>query len=604
MRKLNMDFNLDATVKAPWQKYYDSAPAHLEYPDYTMFEQVEATASQYPDAPALDFMGKTTTYRQLIEEIRRLGRAYAALGVKEGERVTICMPNCPQAVISFYALNLIGAISNMIHPLSSEGEIRFYLEESASVAVLTLDQFYPKFMEIAKTYPLPKLIISSVGQALSPLKRLGFKLTAGRKLPKVTASDKNTILWPDLLALGDSYTLPYEVKRQPTDPAVILYSGGTSGKTKGILLSNLNFNALALQTFSMDPHIGPGDRVLAVMPIFHGFGLGVSIHCFLVLGGQCLLIPRFNAETFAELIRKQKPNYIAGVPTLYEALLRNPDLDAVNLSCLKGVFSGGDSLSIELKKRFDRFLQSHGCSVQVREGYGTTECVTASCLTPYSSYREGSIGVPFPDTYYKICGVNTTEELPYGEEGEICLTGPSMMMEYINQPEETAETLKVHGDGHTWLHTGDLGYMDEDGFVYFRQRLKRVIVSSGYNIYPSQLENVFDAHEKVHMSCVIGVPDPLKIQKVKAFVMLKAGVPQSREVKEELLAHARKHIAKYALPYDIEFRDDLPRTLVGKVAFKVLEQEEAEKRIAETEANALGTVLQPETEGLAEPAVR
>ena len=254
------------------------------------------------------------------------------------------------------------------------------------------------------------------------------------------------------------------------------------------------------------------------------------------------------------------------------------------------MFSGGDSLSIELKKKLDHFLGIHGAKVQVREGYGTTECVTASCLTPYNTAREGSIGIPFPDTYYKICRVNGIEEMPYGEEGEICLTGPTLMMEYINQPEETAETLKVHADGYTWLHTGDLGIMDEDGFVYFKQRIKRVIVSSGYNIYPSQLENVFDAHEKVHMSCVIGVPDLLKIQKVKTFVMLKPGVPQTSQTRDELMAYARKNIAKYALPYDIEFRDDLPRTLVGKVAYKILEQEEEAKRIAQAEAEALGTV--------------
>jgi len=604
MNKLKMNFDLDDTVKAPWLNHYGSVPHHLEYPDCTMFQQIEHTAEQYPDYIAYEFMGKTATYREFISQIRRAARAYAALGIKEGERVTICMPNCPQSVVTFYALNLIGAISNMIHPLSSEGEIMFYLDESQSVAVLTLDQFYPKFMEIAKAHPVPKLVIASVGDALSPLKRLGYKLTAGRKNPKVPASDLNAILWNDLLALGDSYDRPYAVQRRAVDPAVILYSGGTSGKTKGILLSNLNFNALACQTVTMDVNLRPGDRVLAVMPIFHGFGLGISIHTFLALGGQCLLIPRFNAETFAELIRKQKPNYIAGVPTLYEALLRNPDLDAVDLSCLKGIFSGGDSLSIELKKKFDRFLQTHGCSVQIREGYGLTECVTASCLTPYHMFKEGSIGVPFPDTYYKICRVNSIDEAPYGEEGEICLTGPTLMMEYINQPEETAETLKIHADGHQWLHTGDLGVMDEDGFVYFKQRIKRVIISSGYNIYPSQLENVFDAHEKVHMSCIIGVPDPVKIQKVKAFVMLKPGAPQTSETREELLAYARKNIAKYALPYDIEFRDDLPRTLVGKVAYKILEQEEEERRIAQAEAETLGTVLQPAAEGQTEPALR
>lgn len=587
---------VNEAVKTPWLKSYGDAPFHLEYPETTMFENIELMAEQYPDYIAFEFLGKTTTYSEFVASIRRTAKGLAAMGIKENDHVTICMPNTPQGVITFYALNLIGAISNMIHPLSSEGEIAFYLEESASVAALTLDQFYPKFAEIAKTHAIPKLIIANIGDALSPIKRFGYKLTEGRKIAKVPQSDKNVILWNDLMSLGDNYTETYEVKRKATDPAVILYSGGTSGKTKGILLSNLNFNALAEQTIAVNPIYTPGDRVLAVMPIFHGFGLGISIHTFLSKGGTCILVPRFNAQTYAELLRKQRPNFIAGVPTLYEALLRNSDMDGVDLSCLKGVFSGGDSLSIELKKKFDKFLANHNASVQVREGYGMTECVTASCLTPLHESREGSIGVPYPDTYYKIVKVNTTEEAPYGEEGEMCLTGPTMMLGYLNNPEETAETLKKHADGLTWLHTGDLGMMDEDGFIYFRQRIKRMIVSSGYNIYPSALENIFDAHEKVLMSCIIGVPDELKIQKIKAFVQLKPGIEPTQEVKDELFAYCRKNIAKYSMPYDIEFRAELPKTLVGKVAYKVLEQEEEERRIAEAQAKAMGTVLPADAE--------
>ena len=240
-------------------------------------------------------------------------------------------------------------------------------------------------------------------------------------------------------------------------------------------------------------------------------------------------------------------------------------------------FSCGVSLSAELKKRFDAFLKAHKATIEVREGYGTTECVTASCLTPYHMSRAGSIGIPFPDTFYKIVKVGTTEEVPYGTEGEICLSGPTMMLEYVNQPEETANTLRIHGDGITWVHTGDLGIMDEDGFIYFRQRIKRMIITSGYNVYPSQIENILDAHEHIHLSCVIGVRDPYKMQKVKAFVVLKPGYEPSEEMKAEILEYCKKNIAKYAMPYDIEFRDELPKTLVGKVAYRVLEEEEIAK---------------------------
>ena len=359
--------------------------------------------------------------------------------------------------------------------------------------------------------------------------------------------------------------------------ASILYSGGTTGVTKGILLSNLNFNALARQTIAANPMFRPGDTMLAIMPMFHGFGLGISIHTVLAQGARCILVPRFTPRTYAELIAKHKPNFIAGVPTLYEALLRLDGLEKLDLSCLKGVFSGGDSLTVELKKRFDKFLKDHKATIEVREGYGTTECVTASCLTPYHMSREGSIGIPFPDTYYKIVKVGTTEELPYGQEGEICLAGPSVMIEYCNQPEETANTLRKHADGLTWVHTGDLGTMDADGFIYFRQRIKRMIVTAGYNVYPSQMENILDAHESVHVSCVIGVRDPYKMRKVKAFIVLKPGIEPSEEVKQAILDYCAKHVAKYALPYDIEFRPELPKTLVGKVAYRILEEEETAK---------------------------
>ena len=567
-------------IKAPWLRFYGRVPAHLEYPSGSMMEAVTAVAEQYPDATAFTFQGVRTTYREMVAQAHRVARAFAAAGVKKDDRVTVCLPNCPQAVLCFYGLNLIGAVATMIHPLSSVGEIAFYLHDSGSRVAVTLDQFYGKFQEVMQEQPLERLIVATVGDALSPVLRAGYWLTQGRKL-KVPALTPPAQKWRAFLQHGDAYEQPYLVKRTAEDPAAILFSGGTTGVTKGILLSNLNFNSLGLQTIAMATTFEPGQSMLAAMPMFHGFGLGVCIHTMLIAGGTCILVPRVSVESYARLLKKEQPNYIAGVPTLFEGITRNPYMHDVNLACLKGVFSGGDSLSIELKKKFDLFLQEHGATVQVREGYGTTECVTASCLTPYDMYREGSIGLPFPDTYYKIVKVGTTDEVPYGEEGEICLTGPSMMMGYVNQPEETANTMRVHpADGCTWVHTGDLGYMDADGFVYFRQRIKRMIVTSGYNVYPSQLENIIDAHDAVQMSCVIGVPDSYRMQKVKAFIVLRQGVEETPELMESIWAHCRRHIAKYAMPYEIEVRDALPKTLVGKVAYTVLEKEELEKRSA------------------------
>lgn len=570
-------------VKAPWLKNYGDVKFNLNYFEGSMWEAVRNIAHRYPGYIAFDFMGNTTTYAKFEQEVYVCAKALRAIGVKPGDKVTICMPNCPQTVIMFYAVNLMGGIANMIHPLSSENEIEFFINHSKSVCALTMDMFYSKFEAIRKNLKtLRTLIIARIPDALSVPMKAGYALTQGRKVAKIPA-DAPILRWNDFIKKGKAYIGEYIATVKREDPAVILYSGGTTGTTKGILLSNLNFNALKEQIIATNPIFKPGDKMLAVMPMFHGFGLGVTIHSMLANGGRCILVPRFTAETYAKDIVKHRCNFIAGVPTLYEALLRQPRMAGADLSCLKGVFSGGDSLSVELKKRFDAFLTDHNATIQVREGYGTTECVTASCLTPLHLQKEGSIGQPFPDTYYKIVDVGTNIEVPYGTEGEICISGPSVMLGYLDQPEETANTLRVHGDGRVWLHTGDLGTMDEDGFIYFKQRIKRMIITSGYNVYPSQIENILDGFESVQMSCVIGVPDPYKVQKVKAFVMLKSGYEPSEETKQSILAYCKKNIAKYAMPYDIEFRDSLPKTLVGKVAYRVLEEEELAKIAAEKE---------------------
>lgn len=572
------------TAKTPWVKNLGDVPAHLDYFQGSMYEAVERIARQNPNAVAFDFMGRSTTYKKMIEEIQRCAKSLRTIGVREGDCVTIAMPNCPQAIYVFYAANLIGAIANMVHPLSSEKEIEFYINESKSVTVVTLDQFYHKVEAIRQNTCAVNIVIARIRDALSKPLKAGYMLTEGRKLEKIP-KDAPVIRWDEFCSLGKACFWNYKVPRKADDPAVILYSGGTTGKTKGILLTNLNFNALAQQIIATNPMFRPGDKMLSAMPLFHGFGLGVCIHSMLANGGRCILVPRFTADSYAKLITKYKCNFIAGVPTLYEALLRLPSMDKADLSCLKGVFSGGDSLSVELKKKVDKFLYDHRSMVQVREGYGTTETVTASCLTPIHMAKEGSIGLPFPDMYFKIVEPGTDIEVPYGQEGEILMAGPTVMKEYVNHPEETAQTLRHHADGLTWVYTGDLGVMDADGFVYFRGRKKRMIITSGYNVYPGQLENILDANPMVQMSCVIGVPDPYKMQKVKAFVMLASGVEPTQETEDKLMRYCRQHIAKYALPYDIEFRKALPTTLVGKVAYRELEDEE-EARLNRKEERA------------------
>lgn len=547
----------------------DNLPLHLDYSYKTMSGAVLDNAEKDPDFTALSFNGKEISYGELALNIDKTARAFHALGVRPGQRVMICLPNVPQAVYCLYALNRLGAVASLIHPLSAVGEIRFFLDEASCDIAVTMDQFYGKFKEVESVRHIGKLIVARVSDELPCIKSIAYRLGVERKFPGIEKYG-NVIAWNDFIKAGDAVSEGYAVDKDPMTEAVVLFSGGTTGTNKGIMLSDYSFNAVALQTATMSHEDVRHKKMLAAMPVFHGFGLGVCIHTMMFCGGTSILVPKFTPETYAKLIKKYRPNFIAGVPTLFEAITRNNYLDGVDLSCLKGVFSGGDSLTIELKKKFDKFLADHNAGVRIREGYGATECVTACCLTPYNREKEGSIGIPYPDTHFRICAVGTEEELPYGSEGEICLTGPSLMLGYINHPEENKSTLRLHPDGRIWLHTGDLGMMDDEGFVYFRQRIKRMIVTSGYNVYPSQVENVLEQHPSVARACVIGVPDPYKMQKVKAFVVLADGYSESPELIESIMQHCRSQIAKYALPYTIEVRDSLPTTLVGKVAYTQL----------------------------------
>ena len=546
---------------------------HLEYPEKTMFQMVMQKAEEFPDAPAVEFYKKKISYAQFIERIERCARAFRAIGIGKGDRVTLCMPNIPQCLESFYALNRIGAVANMVHPMSAQTEITFYLDVSRSKAIVTVDMFYKTVKNAIDEADHPVIaIVTRMQDELPPHLGALYIMKAGRKFIKYPDSE-NSMLYSAFLKKAGSEPLP-EITFEKDRTAAILYSGGTSGTPKGICLTDLNFNACALQAAeSIGVEITQGYRMLSCMPMFHGFGLGINIHTVLIHGACCMLLPTFNGKTYGEAIIKKRPNFIAGVPTIFEALLHLEQLEGQDLSFLKGMFCGGDSLSVELKKSIDKFLKEHNASIQVREGYGLTECVTASCLTPRDEYRENSIGLPFPDTVYQIVAPGTDDVLLPGEEGEIILRGPSVMTGYLDNPEETAKTLRRLPDGNIWLYTGDLGYMDEDGYVYFKQRIKRMIITNGYNVYPGQIENVIDGVDEVAYSCVIGVKDPRRMQRVRAYVVLMDGIKESDELKEKIMDELRQHIAGYALPKEIFFRPELPKTLVGKVAYRLLEEE-------------------------------
>ncbi len=562
--------------KCPWVKFYDDKPKHLNYFDGTIYEYLEATARMHSNLDAYEYYGKIVTFKKFLLEIEEVAKALKIQGVKENDKVTICMPNTPQGILMFYAVNKIGAIANMVHPLSSETEIEFYLTKSNSKYILTIDLLYNKVLSVINNTNVDKIIVTKVSDRMSKRVGLLYWVAKGRKTKKVKLRP-NDLMWNDFINQGKLYTKETLVKRDPYKEAVILYSGGTTGDPKGILLSNYNFNALALEAKTMATPNAPGDSILAIMPIFHGFGLGVCLHTTLCIGMKCVLIPSFNAKSFGDLIKKHKPNFIVGVPTLFSALVANKKLEHTDLSFVKNIVCGGDQLQPDLRKAVEHFLIKHGTNAKVKEGYGLTESTAAVCLTLDDYMKEGSIGVPFPDVYFKIVSPNTHDEVPYGEDGEICISGPTVMMGYLDNVSETINTLRIHEDGKLWLHTGDIASMDSDGFVYFKQRLKRVIVSSGYNIYPSYIERVINAHPKVLTSTVIGIKHPYKVQVAKAFIVLKEGIKPNNEVKNEIYEYCLKNIARYSMPYEFEYRETLPTTKVGKIAYRELEKEEENK---------------------------
>lgn len=566
--KLNKKNN----IKTPWLKYYkEGVPAHLNYPKGTMVGYFLEAVARYPENIAIEYYGRTYTYRAFYEMIRDTAKSLKSQGVKEGDTIAICMPNTPEAILMFYAANMVGALVSLIHPLSAEKEIQNYINGSGATFLLSLDLVYDKVHNIVDNTCIKKIVIASAGDSLKTIKKFLYKFKNRGTVPKIELTD-DIMTWNEFINYGYDYQGEIACLKGANDPAVILYSGGTSGDPKGILLTNMNFNALALSCHKMIEQSGEGESILAILPIFHGFGLGVCIHTTLGCGMRVVLVPNFNPKDFGKLLHKHKISIVCGVPSLFESLTKTL-MGKNDLSKLKSAISGGDFMSKDLKNKVDTYFREHGSNAEIRVGYGLTEASAAICVTPTGEYRESSIGVPFPDTYIKVVRVGTHDEVPYGEDGEICISGPTVMMGYLNNLEETIQTLQIHEDGRTWLHTGDVGSMDKDGFVYFKQRVKRIIISNGYNLYPSYIETIINSHPDVFTSTVIGIPHPKKVQVAKAYIVLKDGVKPSKDVEKSIRLHCEKNLARYSLPAVYEFRESLPKTLVGKVAYRELEKE-------------------------------
>lgn len=560
----------------PWLRFYGEVPKSLDYPATTLYEAVATTAARAPDEIAWDFLGETSTYRRFIDEVDRAARALSALGLKAHDRILISMPTSPPGVIAFYAANRLGAVPALIHPLSTAPEITHYLDASGARIAVVLDAFYGTLAAATPKAPLKAVIVARIPDYLSPFRKLGFWLTRGRKIAKIP-KDARVLWWSDMVKTEGSLASPTPaISTTAEDPAAILFSGGTTGEPKGIVLSNRNFIAESLQVVAWGG-IHKGDAMLAILPLFHGFGLGVCVNAVLMAGGTSILVPVFSAGGVAKLLRTRRPSVMVGVPTLYEALSKDPTLRRADLSCLRACFSGADTLPRPVKERFEKLVSERGGEVRLLEGYGLTEAVSAIMATPLNEYREGSIGLPFPDMNAMICATRTEVEAPLGHEGEICLSGPAVMLGYLDDPEATAQALRTHADGRVWLHTGDLGRMDADGFFYFTGRLKRMIKSSGFNVYPAQVEAVLYQSPLVAEACVVGVPDEAQVERVKAYVVLRDPALASGETEAAIIAWCRERLIKWSCPREVEFRADLPKTRIGKIDYRALVTEHMAK---------------------------
>ena len=574
--KINLFKKKKEELKYPWYKYYDKDIREVKIDDISIYDYFEKSCFAHKNETAINYFGEEIKFKDLLDKIDLCSRALECYGVRENDVVSIMMPNTPEAVIAFYAVNKIGAIANMIHPLSSEVELKETLTRTKSVILIAVNIAYSKINNIIDDTKIYKTILVSPKDSMPKIMNLLYTITKDLK-NKIPKSNERFIYWNEFLVRGNNYKRNTYVKRSMNDDAIYLHSGGTTGTPKDIVITNSSVNAIMDQAQYVFPKIGVGDRILAILPMFHSFGLLVSIAAPLCMGATIVMIPQFDAKRFDKLIRKYDPTIIIGVPTLFEALITNPYMINIDLSKVKYVISGGDSLSSERNQRLDNFLMEHNCKVKVIQGYGLTETSGPCCIGSYNSNKLGSIGIPLPSVVIKIMNHDTMEEMPTGEIGEMCISGPNVMSRYLNNKKETDDMIKTDENGTRWVRTGDLAYMDEDGVIFFIQRLKRMIISSGYNVYPSHIEDILIKHPKIELCGVIGIPHPYKVQVAKAFIVLKEGIKPNNETEKEILEYCEKNLAKYMIPKKIEFRETLPKTMIGKVNYRELEKEELEK---------------------------
>ena len=556
-----------------WQEHLLDENKVYEYPECSMFSYFKKTAEPHMDYYAIEFEGKKTTYRKLISEIEKTAKALVNIGVKKGDCVSIISVNTPEVLEMIYAANRIGAIVNMIHPLLSPNDIETFIKTTNSSVVLILDQIYPKISKIQwDEIGAPRIILTRIIDSL-PTHIKPVYAMMNRK--KASLNPKhNCIYWKNFISDcdGKGINLPIDDGKMD-DVAMIMYSGGTTGTPKGVMLTNLNINSYSIQAFEVSGIERPeGKKFLAILPLFHGFGFASGIHANLCKGVHIYLVAKFEFVKSIQLIFKKKINFIYAVPALFEALIRSPEIEG-DLSFLECLICGGDKLQKRLYDKLNKYLETGNSKAVFCEGYGQTECVAACLTNPYFAINSESVGILLPDTSAKIVKIGTQDEVPNGTDGELCICGPTVMKGYYNNEKETALVLQKHNDGRVWLHTGDAFCRDDDGYFYFRQRISRMVISAGYNIYVTQVEKAITSCLAVAQCCVVGVEDKVLGHRIRAHVVLNDPAADKAVVREKILEECRNQLPEYSLPHEIRFCDSLPQTNLGKVDFKALEQE-------------------------------
>ena len=540
----------------PWLDHYNFwVPAHVNYPRRPLHEILRLTASEIPDRPATAFFGKHLTFREVKEQADKFATALSRLGIRQGDRVGIMLPNCPQYIVATFALLRLGVTVVNVNPIYTPREVLVVAKDSEMCALLTLGVLAPVVLSVAEQTAIKGIIITSLEEYSA----------AATPTPALAG----TLRMADLLDGVDEPELPHVEIDTDEDVAVLQYTGGTTGVPKGAMLTHANIFANVVQTElwgNRDTRKGE-DRYLLVIPFFHIYGFTVGMIEGVWRGVQQILIPKYDVEVVLTAIRDYCPTYFPAVPTIYISLLNHPKAKEYGIDKVRAFNSGSAPLPLEVIDQFERMTGG-----TLNEGYGLSEASPVTHSTPSLGRRKpGSIGLPLSDTDMKIVDLETgLSEVPVGEEGELCIAGPQIMKGYLNKPEETAIALRADEAGRRWLYTGDVARMDEDGYTYIVQRKKDMIIVSGFNVYPSEVEGVLYTHEAVMEAAVIGVPDSYRGEAVKAFVVLKAGATATLE---ELTAHCETGLAEFKVPRHLEFRTSLPKTAVGKILHRVLREE-------------------------------